>query len=1115
MKCPECNQENSAEARFCTQCAASLEQACANCGSRVSPVAKFCPQCGKPLMPGAKASRFESPRHYAPRHLNEKILSSKVAIEGERKRVTVLFADIKGSMEVLTDLDPEDAQKIFNSVLDRMIEAVHLYEGTVHKIMGDGLMALFGAPLAHEDHAVRACYAALRMQQQVSRYADEVHRSHGMPLTIRVGLNSGDIVVRAIGNDLHMEYTVVGQTVHLASRMEQMARPGSVLMTGSTLQLVESYVSTKALGPVPVKGVAKPVQIHEVTGVGMARTRLQAALGRGLTRFIGRDVELNELRRAKQLARNGNGQVVAIVGEAGVGKSRLVHEFVHPPHSADWLVVEASSVSYGRATPYLPIIDLLRHYFKINARDSTRTIHEKVTGKILTLDQSLLDAIPPILDLLEALERDHPFRRLEPSQHRQQTYQAVTRLLLSESRVHPLTVIFEDLHWYDSLSLGLLNALVVEATEARILLLVSYRPQYRDEWRHRPNHHQLRLDPLAGKNIAKLVEALLGQHPNLANLKTLVMERASGNPFFAEEVVRALADAGALEGAPGNYRLAKPLSAVEVPPSVQSVLAARIDALPGPEKRLLQYAAVIGYEVPLALLKAIAGVSEDELGGLLGNLQDSEFLYTAQLFPDLHYRFKHAFTHEVTYTGMLRDHRREIHALAFDAIEKLYAERRDEQVERLAHHAIQGEIRDRAVHYLRQAGARAQARSALADARSLFEQALEALDALPESETTLEQAFETRLELRPVLRQLGEGRKMLQHLREAEAISARLKDDRRRGQVCAFMTTVLSTFDELDEALETGSRALDIAVRRDDLSLRLVSTSYLGQTQYYRGEYETVVKLATEALAVLPPDWVYSYFGMAVPAAIFGRAWLIMSLVELGRFDEAARYQAEAMRLAEPTRHAHTIGFAEFAGSMLHLGKGEWTKAHVLIEQWINTSNALQTPSLLPWAVASSAWALAQAGKTVDASKRILKAEELLEGQAAREIGQHRGWAYGALGRACLLLNELDEAERWANRSVESCRRHPGFAAHALRLLGDIKSHPDRLDADKAIDCYRQAVEIAGPRGMRPLVAHCHLGLGKLYGRKGRAEDAREKLEAAMTMYRDLEMESWLDQAVS
>jgi tetratricopeptide (TPR) repeat protein len=557
------------------------------------------------------------------------------------------------------------------------------------------------------------------------------------------------------------------------------------------------------------------------------------------------------------------------------------------------------------------------------------------------------------------------------------------------------------------------------------------------------------------------------------------------------------------------------LSAVEVPPSVQSVLAARIDALPGPEKRLLQYAAVIGYEVPLALLKAIAGVSEDELGGLLGNLQDSEFLYTAQLFPDLHYRFKHAFTHEVTYTGMLRDHRREIHALAFDAIEKLYAERRDEQVERLAHHAIQGEIRDRAVHYLRQAGARAQARSALADARSLFEQALEALDALPESETTLEQAFETRLELRPVLRQLGEGRKMLQHLREAEAISARLKDDRRRGQVCAFMTTVLSTFDELDEALETGSRALDIAVRRDDLSLRLVSTSYLGQTQYYRGEYETVVKLATEALAVLPPDWVYSYFGMAVPAAIFGRAWLIMSLVELGRFDEAARYQAEAMRLAEPTRHAHTIGFAEFAGSMLHLGKGEWTKAHVLIEQWINTSNALQTPSLLPWAVASSAWALAQAGKTVDASKRLLKAEELLEGQAAREIGQHRGWAYGALGRACLLLNQLDEAEHWANRSVESCRRHPGFAAHALRLLGDIKSHPDRLDADKAIACYRQAMEIARPRGMRPLVAHCHLGLGKLYGRKGRPEDARENLDAAMTMYRDLEMGAWLDQAVS
>ena len=451
MKCPKCQHENTVEAKFCEQCAAPLAgRICANCGSEVSPTAKFCAQCGYPLKPAADDPRFASPKSYTPRHLADKILTSRAALEGERKQVTVLFADIKGSMELFADRDPEDAQKLFDPVLERMIEAVHRYEGTVNRVMGDGIMALFGAPIAHEDHAVRACYAALRMQETVKRYADEVQRSHGVPVTIRVGLNSGEIVVCAIGNDLHMDYTVVGQTANLAARMEQMAKPGSVLTTADTLQLAEGYIAMKPLGPVSVKGIPDPVQIYEVTGAGAARTRLQVAAGRGLTRFVGRDVELEQLRRAQQLAGQGHGQVVAIVGEAGVGKSRLVHEFVHSQPTADWLVLESNSASYGHATPYLPVIELLRNYFKINVHDSTQSIREKVTGRILALDPSLQDAIPPMLDLLDALDDEHPFRSLDPVQHRQYTYQAVVRLLLSESRVQPVVVVFEDLHWNDS-----------------------------------------------------------------------------------------------------------------------------------------------------------------------------------------------------------------------------------------------------------------------------------------------------------------------------------------------------------------------------------------------------------------------------------------------------------------------------------------------------------------------------------------------------------------------------------------------------------------------------------------------------------------------------------------
>ena len=728
MKCPTCQHENAVAAKFCEECSAPLARTCASCGSRVSSTAKFCPECGRPLR---HEPRFASPKSYTPQHLADKILTARETLEGERKLITVLFADIKGSMELLADRDPEDAQKLLDPVIERMIEAVHRYEGTVNRVMGDGIMALFGAPLAHEDHAVRACYAALRMQKTVAQYAEEVRRSHGMPVAIRVGLNSGEIVVRAIGNDLHMDYTVVGQTAHLAARMEQMATPGSVLTTANTVQLAEGYIAVKPLGPVPVKGLADLVQIYEVTGAGAARTRLQASAGRGLTRFVGRDVELEQLRAAQQLTSQGHGQVVAIVGEAGVGKSRLVHEFVHSRHTADWLVLESNSASYGRATPYLPVIELLRDYFKINVHDSTQSIREKVTARILTLDPSLHDAIPPVLDLLDALDDKHPFRSLEPLQHRQCTYQAVIRLFLSQDRVQPVVVVFEDLHWNDSLSLGLLNELVVGAQNARLLFVVSYRPDYRDEWRHRPNYRQLRLNPLASESLTEFLQVLLGSDPSLPTLRSFLVERASGNPFFVEEIVRVLVAAGVLEGARGSYRLVEPLSTIVVPPTVQAVLAARIDALPAAEKRLLQEAAVIGHDVPFNLLHAICKLTEDELRGQLDNLQAAEFLYATQLFPDLQYTFKHSLTHDVSYRGVLQERRRDIHARVVNAIESLYADRLGEQVERLAHHAARGELPEKAVHYLRQAGGKAAARSALPDARAWFEQALGVLKYCP------------------------------------------------------------------------------------------------------------------------------------------------------------------------------------------------------------------------------------------------------------------------------------------------------------------------------------------------------------------------------------------------
>ena len=588
-----------------------------------------------------------APLTYMPPYLVEKILTSRSALEGERKQVTVLFADLKGSTELIGGLDPEEARTLLDPALHVMMDAVHRYEGTVNQVLGDGIMALFGAPVAHEDHAVRACYAALAMQAAMQRYAEEVRRSHGLEMQARVGLNSGEVVVRAIGNDLHMDYSAVGQTTHLAARMEQLATPGSIRLTAATLRLAEGLVQVNALGQFPVKGLTEPVEVFELVGASAIRQRLQASAARGLTRFVGRQQELAALQQALAQAGAGHGQIVALVGEAGVGKSRLVYEFLRSHQTQGWLVLESASVSYGKATPYFPIIDLLKRYAHVEEHDDPRTVRAKVTGQVLTLDETLQDTVPALLALLDALPEDSPFLTLDPSQRRQRTLAALKRLLLRESQVQPLLLVFEDLHWIDTETQALLDSLVESLPTARLLLLVNYRPEYQHGWGSKTYYTQLRLDPLPPASADAFLQALLGNDPSLAPLKQLLIERTGGNPFFLEESVRALVEIGVLVGERSAYRLATALPAVQVPATVQAVLTARIDRLPPEEKRLLQTAAVIGTEVPLALLQAIAEMPDEALRVGLAHLQAAEFLYETRLFPDLEYTFKHALTHEV------------------------------------------------------------------------------------------------------------------------------------------------------------------------------------------------------------------------------------------------------------------------------------------------------------------------------------------------------------------------------------------------------------------------------------------------------------------------------------
>jgi class 3 adenylate cyclase/tetratricopeptide (TPR) repeat protein len=1107
MTCPRCQAETDAGARYCEDCGARLEAACPSCGALVTPGKRFCRACGAALTT-EPAGRFASAESYTPKHLAEKILTSRGALEGERKQVTVLFADLKGSMELLADRDPEEARKLLDPVLEHMMEGVHRYEGTVNQVMGDGIMALFGAPLAHEDHAVRACYAALRMQEAVARYAETVFRSHGVPLQIRVGLNSGEVVVRAIGSDLHMDYTAVGQTTHLAARMEQMATPGTILLAHATLQLAEGHVQVAARGPVAVKGLPDPVEIYVLTGASASRTRLHAAASRGLTRFVGRDAEIEQIRQALALADEGRGQLVALVGEPGVGKSRLLYEFTHSYRTREWLVLEAGSMSYGKAFSYLPIIELLKAYFKIHDREAHREIREKVTGKLLTLDESLRPALPALLALLDVPVLDTAWQALDPAQRRQRTLEAVKHLLLRESQAQPLLVVFEDLHWIDGETQTLLDSLIDSLAAARLLLLVNYRPEYQHAWGGKTYYRQLRIDPLPPESIDEMLEALLGPDALLGPLKRLLVHRTEANPLFLEESVRTLVETGALTGERGAYRLTRPVDQLTMPATVQAILAARIDRLAPGAKRLLQAAAVVGKEVPMPLLLAIADVPEHEVRTELTSLQAAEFLYETRLFPDLEYTFKHALTHEVAYGGVLHDRRRAVHAQIVDAVEALHRERLGEHAERLAHHAFRGGVWEKAVRYGREAAAKALGRSANREAAAFMEQALEAAARLPEGRPAREVAVDLRLELYATLLPLDQLRPLLDRLREAETLAAALEDRERLGWARLHICHIGGLVDDVREMAELADNVMALAQGLGNQRMEADACLWAGCWAYALGRHRSAVEFLRKGIDVR------TVRRPGQPVREVGRSgYLAMFLAELGEFREA-RHEADITLRARETIAGHPWNLvnASWQTAWAHALWGDLETARQLAQQAVDVCRH--------WGFSRSLGAATSVlGRVFVLSGRAAEAIDLLEEGLRRTDAVGMMWLrcprVADLAEAYLRTGRVRDAVARGGEALECARGRGerGFEAWALRLQAEIALAATPSDTEVAEQHYRAALTLADELGMRPLAAHCHLGLGRLFQRTGGLEHARAHLTAATMMYREMEMTYWPEQA--
>jgi class 3 adenylate cyclase len=1080
---------------------------CPRCTLGAPAGARFCPACGTPLVAVPDATRFASPHAYTPADLAERILTARPSVEGERKQVTVLFADLKSSMELLADRDPEEAEPLLNEVLDLMIEAVHRYEGTVNQVMGDGVMALFGAPLANEDHAVRACYAALRMQERIGAFGDAAQRRHGVPLQIRVGLNSGEVLVRSIETDLRMSYMAVGQTVHLAARMEQMAKPGSVLATAATVAMAGALVRTRSLGPVPVRGLATPVEVHEVIGAAEIRSRVEATGQRDLTRFTGRARELAHLEASLAEARRGEGCVAAVVGEAGAGKSRLIHEFVARARASGCLALEAVAVPYGRAMGYRPGIDMIRRYFGLATGTDPATVRATVGERLLALDPALDDTIPAIRWLLGAEHADSPFVALEPSARRRRANDAVVRLVERQARRQPFVMVLEDLQWVDAETEVSLDGLIHRLPPATMIVL-SYRPEYEDRWPGWPTSTRVRLDALDPADASAMVGALLGADGTVAGLAAQLVERAGGNPLFLEECVRTLAERGVIAGERGRYRLARPMTTLDVPPTVRAVLEARIDRLPAEQKRVLQCAAVVGQDVRTTLLLAVADVTPDEARSALTGLAQAELLAETARFPDPGYAFVHSLVHDVAYEGLLHDRRRALHARVVESLEHLGAGSTREDLEALAHHAFRGEVWATAVRYLREAAALALARVPGREAVMLLDQALAAIAALPATRETQVLAVDVRCELRNALVPLGDHARLQAILAEAESAAEDLGDERRLARVLSYRSNALWNVGESERSVETARRTLAIAERLGDLDLQVASNFSLGGGYRTLGDYRRAVTYLRRNVEILTGPAARDRFGLAGVASVLTRGHLVWSLAELGEFDEAIALAEEAMGLAEEAGDAYSLAHAHLGLGGGLVRQGRIGEAMSVLEA--GRVRAQDVPALRPPIDADLAVAYAVSGRPQRALE--LASSALRDLRRMGRVGRLSLIATH-LGEVHLLAGRMPDAAEAAGHALELARRHKerGNEVYALRLLALVASEGKPRDVASARASYEEAIALAESLGMRPLLARCHLGLGRLARNVGDASMAAHHLETAAKLLREMKMQFWLE----
>jgi class 3 adenylate cyclase/tetratricopeptide (TPR) repeat protein len=889
MRCPQCGHDNPEGVKFCGECGTRFESRCPSCGTGNPPANKFCYECGQHLAPlPTPAARFASPQSYTPPHLAEKILTARTALEGERKQVTVLFADVSGFTSMSERLDPEEVHQFMNRAFELMLGEVHRYEGTINQFLGDGVMALLGAPIAHEDHAQRAVHAALGMQRVLQGYGAELQRTQGIAFRVRMGLNTGLVVVASIGDNLRMDYTAVGDTTNLAARMLNLAEPGQIVIAEDTHKAVSGYFVTRPLGAQAIKGKAEPVNAYEVVRARGLRTRLEVGAERELTPFVGREPELTLLQERWAESKAGRGQVICLMGEAGIGKSRLLWEFRRrlADEPVTWLT--GRCISYGKEMAYLPIIDLLKHNFQVEEGDDDASISAKIERGMGALGEEIQPAIPHVKYLLSVPPGDDAVPNLDAQQRRLKLFEALRAMMLQGGQRRPLILVVEDLHWIDKTSEEVLLYLADSLPTARVLLLVTYRPDYQNPFSERTYTTRLGLRTLSDHDSLQLAAGMLAMSEFPQELRNLIVRKAEGNPFFLEEVLKSLLEVGALRQRNGRYVLTKQVSEIYVPDTVQDVIMARIDRLEEAPKRALQLASVIGREFTVRLLERISDVHA-QLDRFLQELKVLEFIYERSFYPELAYMFKHALTHDVAYNSLLMQRRKELHRLIAMAIEELYTERLPESYEMLAYHYERGEVWQKALEYLVNAGQKAQQAYANQEALTHYNRALDMCERLgeavePATRITLyagkgavhfllsefRASIEAHQRLLEVARQCGdrhkeaealyqigfgfffahEFEKSLEFSHQAQALASEIGNQNILAASLYVIAHVHAVTGKLDEAAHGFEAALRVSREAGDKGHEGFNLFMLGQLYSWKGEYEQSLRLLEQGFAI-------------------------------------------------------------------------------------------------------------------------------------------------------------------------------------------------------------------------------------------------------------------------